>query len=235
MTFDSSAPLVLPGVLGGAACLWLRRRSPPTWLRGVILVALVGSELVVMLWPIEIHQWAAASTLPLQLSDITTIVCAVSLVLPRMRWFVELAYLWSIPAGLLGLSFPAIGASAPSPLFYAFYVDHGTLLFYGLLLLFDRSLRLGAPSIGRACAATVIWAMVAGVANLATGGDYMFLREPPPTWSPLLLMGPWPWYVFSSVGVALVVFIALAWPKLGHGDQHPNPVLQAVPSSADSK
>ncbi|MHB1638280.1 MAG: TMEM164-related integral membrane acyltransferase [Candidatus Dormibacteria bacterium] len=214
MSLAGSAPMALTLVMAGLACIWLRHRPPPGWLRAVILAALAGSELVVVFWPIAMHEAALASTLPLQLSDVATLICALSLVWPRARWLLELAYLWSLPAGLLGLAFPAIGAQAPSPLFYAFYADHGTLLFYGLVLLSDQSLRLSLWSVVRAFTATATWASAAAIANLATGGDYMFLREPPPTWSPLLLMGPWPWYVVTAAGVAVLVFTALAWPKL---------------------
>lgn len=214
------APLAVTLVAAAAAVVALRGRSPGGALGLVILVALLGSELTVLLWPVEIHAWSVATTLPLQLSDIATLVAVVSLVAPRLRRVRELAYLWSVPAGLLGLAFPAIGASAPSPLFYAFYVDHGTLLFYGMLLGFDRGLHLTGGSALRAMMATVLWGLVAGVANLATGGDYMFVRRPPPTWSPLLLMGPWPWYVFSAAGVAAITFMGLTWPKLDRSPSH---------------
>ncbi len=211
---EALAPLLATGAGSALLGAALRRRSPGRWLRLVILLALLGSEGVVLLWPLVIHAWSPATTLPLQLSDVATLVCAASLVAPGADRLRELAYLWSVPAGLLGLAFPAIGASAPSPLFYAFYVDHGTLLCYGVLLGLDRTLRLQPLSAVRAFSATVIWGVIAGVANLATGGDYMFVREPPPTWSPLQLMGPWPWYVFSAAGLAVLVFAILTWPKL---------------------
>jgi hypothetical integral membrane protein (TIGR02206 family) len=214
------APLAVTVVAAATAVVALRGRSPGRTLGSVILVALLGSELTVLLWPVEVHTWSAATTLPLQLSDVATLVAVVSLAAPRLRWVRELTYLWSVPAGLLGLAFPAIGASAPSPLFYAFYVDHGTLLFYGALLGFDRSLQLTVGSALRAMMATVLWGLIAGFANLATGGDYMFVRRPPPTWSPLLLMGPWPWYVFSAAGVAAITFMGLTWPKLDRGPSH---------------
>ena len=214
MILRTWAPLTVTLAATAAAGLYLRRRSLGRSLRFVTLAALLGSELVVLLWPLQSHSWSTATALPLQLSDIATFVCVVSLAVPRSSRLVELAYLWSVPAGLLGLAFPAIGASAPSPLFYAFYVDHGTLLFYGVLLGFDSSLHLTMGAVLRAFVATVTWGAIAGLANLATGGDYMFVRRPPPTWSPLLLMGPWPWYVFSAAGISVVVFSSLTWPKL---------------------
>jgi len=37
----------------------------------------------------------------------------------------------------------------------------------------------------------------------------MFLRHPPVTWSPLLLMGAWPWYVLTAWALTPIVFLLL--------------------------
>ena len=44
----------------------------------------------------------------------------------------------------------------------------------------------------------------------------MFLRSPPGEWTLLRLLGPWPWYVVSAAGVALVLLTLLDapfWPQ----------------------
>jgi uncharacterized membrane protein YwaF len=40
----------------------------------------------------------------------------------------------------------------------------------------------------------------------------MFLRRPPSTWTLLKLLGPWPWYIASAAGVALVLLMLLDSP-----------------------
>ncbi|MDH3725539.1 MAG: YwaF family protein, partial [Thermoleophilia bacterium] len=49
-------------------------------------------------------------------------------------------------------------------------------------------------------------------ADIVTGANYMFLREPPARGSLLDFMGPWPWYLVTATAMAVVVFIALEAP-----------------------
>lgn len=202
-TAAGTAALVMPA---------RRRRRFRRRLAWALAALLAGSELVVLFWPAVQGTWSAASDLPLQLSDLATISSIAALLLPDGSAWARLGYLWGLPAGLLSLSFPAIGASAPSPLYYAFWLDHGGLVAAALLLASGGALRLGWMSVVRVWVGTCGVAALAGAANLITGGDYMFLRRPPPGWDPLDAMGPWPWYVLAASAVALLVFALLSLP-----------------------
>jgi uncharacterized membrane protein YwaF len=46
---------------------------------------------------------------------------------------------------------------------------------------------------------------VAGLADVITGGNYMYLAWKPTHSSLLSVLGPWPWYIAASAGVALVM------------------------------
>jgi uncharacterized membrane protein YwaF len=61
---------------------------------------------------------------------------------------------------------------------------------------------------------TVTAAYTAGVGlvDAVTGANYMFLRQPPPNWTVLRLVGPWPWYIPGAPGVALVLLVVLDAP-----------------------
>ena len=50
--------------------------------------------------------------------------------------------------------------------------------------------------------------MVAGVDHL-TGGDYLYLASPPPTFSLLNVLGPWPWYIGSMIVLGVAVLVVL--------------------------
>jgi len=208
------SPLVV-SLFAALATAWLVRRlgGVPLLLRCFFILVLAGSEGVELLWPVVTRTWSPAQTLPLQLSDVGTVVLIVALCRATVSIWTELAYYWGACAGLLGLAFPAIGAVSPSPLYFAFYANHGSLLVAATGLAATGSLRLGWRSILRAWAGTGLLAFVAGVANLATGGDYLFLRQPPASWSPLLVMGPWPWYVLSAAALCPLVLLALAGPR----------------------
>jgi uncharacterized membrane protein YwaF len=43
--------------------------------------------------------------------------------------------------------------------------------------------------------------VVAGTADLITGGNYMYLAWKPAHGSLLSLLGPWPWYIGGALGV----------------------------------
>jgi uncharacterized membrane protein YwaF len=62
----------------------------------------------------------------------------------------------------------------------------------------------------RALAASIAWTALAAAGCLITGGNYMFLREPPPGGSLLDLFGPWPLYLVGAAALALTAFPLLA-------------------------
>ena len=76
------------------------------------------------------------------------------------------------------------------------------------------------PSVGWSM---VVWAWLSttslasvdGVVNLATGGDYMFLRRPPAGWNPLRIMGPWPVYVVVAFLICPVILAVVELPAWG--------------------
>jgi uncharacterized membrane protein YwaF len=59
---------------------------------------------------------------------------------------------------------------------------------------------------------TLAYTAVVGLVDALTGANYMFLRAPPGEWTLLRVLGPWPWYLASAAGVALVLFTALDAP-----------------------
>jgi uncharacterized membrane protein YwaF len=81
-----------------------------------------------------------------------------------------------------------------------------------VLLVVGRGIHPRPGAVARVFGATLIVAAAAGTANLLTGGNYMWLREKPDTWSLLDVMGPWPWYILSAAVLALVLFTLLALP-----------------------
>jgi hypothetical integral membrane protein (TIGR02206 family) len=64
----------------------------------------------------------------------------------------------------------------------------------------------------RVFAVTAAYTAFVGLVDWLTGADYMFLRAPPARWTLLRVLGPWPWYVVSAAGVALVLLLLLYLP-----------------------
>jgi hypothetical integral membrane protein (TIGR02206 family) len=61
-------------------------------------------------------------------------------------------------------------------------------------------------------AVTVAYTAFVGAVDALSGANYMFLRHPPGNWTLLKVLGPWPWYIASAAGVALVLLAALDLP-----------------------
>jgi hypothetical integral membrane protein (TIGR02206 family) len=67
-------------------------------------------------------------------------------------------------------------------------------------------------AVRRAFAATLAVAAAAAIANVVTGGNYMWLREKPEAGSLLDFLGPWPWYIVSAAVLGLLLFSLLDAP-----------------------
>ncbi len=211
-------------IAGAAGLAWAAWRSSST--ASVLSLALAGllvaSEATLLIWPVLAGSWAASSSLPLQLSDLATFIMIAALAWNRSRRLAGLAYLLALPSSLLALAFPAPGAIPPSPLYFAFWVDHASLLAGATLVGAARpGADVGWGMVVVAWATTTVLASGDGLVNLATGGDYMFLRRPPPGWDPLRVMGPWPVYVVVAFLVCPLLFAAVAWPAIAiQGARH---------------
>ena len=70
--------------------------------------------------------------------------------------------------------------------------------------------RPGAPL--RVFLLTVGYAAIVGLADVLTGGNYMYLRIKPAAGSLLNFMGPWPWYIASGALLAVVLLTVLYAP-----------------------
>jgi hypothetical integral membrane protein (TIGR02206 family) len=153
------------------------------------------------------------SDLPLHLTDAVTLVAALALWSRRALPF-ELTYFWGLTASLMAVLTPALGSDDrfPSFLFWHYFVTHSGVVLAAVFLAFGLGLTPRRGAVRRMFLATVAWAGVAAAGNLATGGNYMFLRERPTTASLLDYLGPWPWYILGAAVLALGLFALLDLP-----------------------
>lgn len=186
------------------------RRYPGQW---ITVVSRVLAVLILLAEPSywvgqAIHgQYSLRDDLPLHLSRVAEFVSAAALWWAT-PFLVELTYFWGLGAILQALATPDIHEHFPDLAYFRFYVGHGGVLVAAVFLTVGRRIvpRPGAPL--RVFAATLVLTAVAGVADLVTKGNYMFLRQKPTAGSLLNFMGPWPWYIGSGVVLA-IIFLAL--------------------------
>jgi uncharacterized membrane protein YwaF len=70
-------------------------------------------------------------------------------------------------------------------------------------------------------ALTLGFAAVAALADVVSGGNYMFLRNQGGRGTLLDLMGPWPWYIASGIGLGLLFLLLLDAPFRRRGHRRP--------------
>ena len=200
-------------LLAGVLVVWAARARPGPWLQAAsraLGVLILGGFLTEQAVVAARGDWSPAVYLPLQLSDVVTLVAVLALWTERAP-FVELTYFWGLTAALQAVLTPDLGSDFPDVTFFTFFATHSGAVVAALLLVAGRRLAPRAGAVRRAFLATLAVAAVAALGNLLTGGNYMFLRHKPDA-SLLDPMGPWPLYIAGAGALAVALFAALDAP-----------------------
>jgi hypothetical integral membrane protein (TIGR02206 family) len=170
----------------------------------VILAGWVGEQVADVVEGI----WSVEYTLPLQLTDVVSLTAIVALLRPRPL-LVELTYFWALTASLQATLTPDLARTFPSVFYFTYFGYHVGAIVAACLLVFGRRMYPRPGAAWRVFAATLVVAAVAAVADLVTGGNYMYLRSKPVHSSLLSVMGPWPWYIVEAAALGLVLLLVL--------------------------
>lgn len=199
--------------IAAGLCVWGARRRPG---RPLVLVARALALVIIAGWAGEyiadavLGIWSVMYDLPLQLTDIVSIVSALALWTRRPR-LVELCYLWAMTATLQAVITPDLGYAFPSIFYFTYFMYHGAAVVGACLLVFGERLHLQPGAIRRVYLTTLAWTCVAALGDLLTGGNYMYLSWAPAHASLVSVLGPWPWYVVATVAVVAPAFLWAAW------------------------
>jgi hypothetical integral membrane protein (TIGR02206 family) len=191
----------------------VQRRLPPgiKWLR-VGLAAMLLSDFVVYCGYQAAHgQLAFPDRLPLELCDVTQLLVILAL-LTLNRTICDLAYYCALAGASMALLTPNLLERFPSFLTVQFFVGHGLDVAAVLYLVWSRQARPRRGSIARTMLALNIFAAFAGTFDFLFKTDYMYLCAKPRNVSLLSFLGPWPWYIVATEGVALGIFLLLYLP-----------------------
>ena len=202
---------VIATAAAAAVAVPAARRRPVPVSRGLAVVIGV-TYLVEHAWFVARGTWSLDFNLPLHLTDVVTVVSVLALWTASQQ-LVELTWFWGLTASLQAVLTPDLGsADFPDLLYWTFFITHAGAVVAALVLVVGRGIEPRPGAVGRAFAATVLVAAAAGIANVLTGGNYMWLREKPEAGSLLDLMGPWPWYILGAAALGLLLFALLAAP-----------------------
>jgi hypothetical integral membrane protein (TIGR02206 family) len=192
-----------------AALVAAARLRPGGWtgpFARALAVLLVVNQ--VSWYMVERNSLSVQWSLPLGLCEIGTFVAAAALWW-RQPLLVELTYFWGLGGTIQALLTPELFNLFPSYFYFHFYVDHGGIVLAALYLVGGLGLVPKRGAVVRVAAITICYLVAIAGVNRITGGNYLFLVHPPPTFSLLNLLGPWPWYIGSMILLGIAVLFIL--------------------------
>ncbi|OBF27151.1 hypothetical protein A5724_03670 [Mycobacterium sp. ACS1612] len=199
-------------VLGVVLLVWLGRRQTEQQARrlgrvlGAVTALIYAAILIYVLSP------PTLDSVPLQLTDLATMVAAYAL-WSRKQWAYVLTYYWGLVLSTQALISPALQSpDFPHYQFLAFWAIHLLVVWAAIYLTWGRGMRPDWHSYRFAAAVTLVWATVTFVFNRLAGTNYGFLNHKPSTSSLLDVMGPWPWYIFVAGTLVALVWALMTWP-----------------------
>jgi hypothetical integral membrane protein (TIGR02206 family) len=203
--------VIAAGIVG---LLLMTRRWPAGWVdvgARVIAVAVILAECAWWVLAIVQDRWSLQYNLPLHLCEVGCFVLAAALWW-RFHFAFEMAYFWGLGGTLPGLFTPSIPGHFPDAVYFQYYAEHGLVVLGSLYLVLALRMRPAPGAVQRVFTATAVYAVVVWFVDLATNGNYLFLRYLPPTRTALDYMGPWPWYLITGTVLAIVVMNLLYMP-----------------------
>lgn len=198
-------------LLVASAAVWGARHRPGRW-QPVFCAALAAA--IFAGWAGEyvadavLGTWSVKYTLPLQLTDLVS-AAGITALLTRRRLLVELTYFWALTASLQAVLTPDLAQRFPSIFYFTYFTYHVGVIVAAVFLVFGSRLYPRAGAVWRVFAITLGWTAVAGVGDLLTGGNYMYLRTKPVHSSLLSVLGPWPWYIVGAAALGLAMLSLL--------------------------
>ena len=191
-----------------------RQRWPALWVivaNWVLAVALLTASGLWLDTTLAGQRFSPATSLPFALCDLAALVAAAALV-TRKPLLVELTYFWGLAGTLQSLLTPDLNVGWPSLQFVEYVIAHAAIVCAALFLVVGQRLAPRPRAVPRIWLITVGYSAIVGGIDAITGGNYMYLRKPPASWTLLSVLGPWPWYMASAAGVAIVLFTLLDVP-----------------------
>jgi hypothetical integral membrane protein (TIGR02206 family) len=224
---------VAVAVLVGVVLTTGARRHPGPWraiaadVLGLVLAADAVSFVVAV---VVAGSFSPRTSLPLALCDMAVLVAA-GACWTRRRVLVELTYFWGLAGTLQAVITPDLNSGFPHLVFFQYVVGHLGIVLAAVFLVVGLRLTPQPGAVLRVFAITVGYTGSVGLVDGLTGANYMFLRSPPGEWTLLRVLGPWPWYVASAAGVALVLLLVLDAPFWRRRRRPPGPpALTASPT-----
>lgn len=200
-------------VLLAAVFAFVQRRIVPRarWLRIGLGLVLLGDSAFWYTYLAVTGQRIFPSMVPIEVCNVTLYLVALVLFTRNAALF-DVAYYWALAGSSMALITPDVTGHFPSIATVQFFVEHGLSVTGVLYLVWSRQARPRPGSIARTMIAGNLLAVFDGAFDWIFKTDFMYLCAKPARVSLLNILGPWPWYIATSEGVALILFLLLYLP-----------------------
>lgn len=210
MAYDWSLVAAAVACVGMCAAARRSDRSGVVAAR-VLAVILLADVVSRQLAPAFAGTWSVRSELPLFPCDLIGWVAPFAL-WSRSPMSVEWTYFWGIAGGIQAVVTPTVTDRFPRLGFMQYVVLHNGVIVAALVLVVGFRVVPRRGAVVRIGALTIVYTALVGLVDLGTGGNYMYLRNPPGRSTVLADLGPWPWYILGAAGIALLSFAVLDTP-----------------------
>ena len=168
-----------------------------------------------IIWEIITNRFTIELSLPLNLCDISNILCAILLIRKSFKMY-EILYFWALAGTIQSYITPNIFFGFPHFEYIAFYIQHGGEILTILYLTIVTGFRPKAKSMIKSLVALSIFIMFVYIFNLIAGSNYMFLMADTPHPSTVTRMikifGEPPWHIIGLMLVTVVSILVLYAP-----------------------
>ncbi|MBB3113907.1 putative integral membrane protein (TIGR02206 family) [Paenibacillus phyllosphaerae] len=191
---------------------WLQQGDRRRLFARLTLVGILGAaEAALNVWYVREDAFGLSDTLPLELCSISLYMCILMLLFRSKRLF-QIVYFTGIGGAMQALLTPVLTYGFPHFRFLQFFLAHSFIILAVLYMVWVEKFRPTLRSIGLTMIFLNLLLVIILLVNKATGGNYMFVSRKPDTASVLDLLGPYPWYLLSMEGLAVVIFLLLYAP-----------------------
>jgi hypothetical integral membrane protein (TIGR02206 family) len=174
-----------------------------------VAISLILFETANQVWMYVNGIWKVGRSMPLELCNISLILCVI-LLFTRKKLVFELLFFIAILGVPQAIFTPALTYDFPHFRFFHFFYAHLVVVWVTLYFTWARKYY---PTFGTAIKMIIFINLLLPVilfVNKTANGNYWFLRHKPDGPSVLDLLGPYPWYIFTLESLVMV-FSLIVW------------------------
>lgn len=177
----------------------------------LLITLLVFGEVSFQYWYYVNDKWDLSINLPFQLCSLSLYLCTIMLLTKSYRIF-EISFFVSMTGAFVAIITPELFFGFPHFRYFQFFTAHIAIVLSCLYMVWIEEYTVTYASVLKSLAALNIIAFFIFLINITIDANYMFLVHKPVNPSPIDLLGPYPWYIFSLEAVAFVLFSLVYLP-----------------------